>query len=146
MAITLEEVEAALSQESVEVEGSYRDKDSLLYAVAVGMGRDPLDEKELPYVCESVGNSVLPTAATVLAKTDRTAEKPAPTAGQMMIAKMNLALMLHGEQRLQIHQPIPQKAKTLVSNRVTGVYDKGEGKGALVVTESDVSLEDGTPL
>jgi acyl dehydratase len=143
MAITLAEVEAAIAQKGEEVLGGYRDKDALLYNVAVGMGRDPLDEKELPYVCESIGSSVLPTAASVLTKHD---VSPAPTAGQLMMGKMNFALMLHGEQRLQVHQPLPQAAKTLISSNVTGVYDKGEGKGALVTTETIVKLDDGSPL
>jgi acyl dehydratase len=62
------------------------------------------------------------------------------------MAKMNFALMLHGEQRLTVHQTIPRAAKTLVTSRTTGVYDKGEGKGALVTSETDVCTEDGAPL
>lgn len=148
MAITLADVETALAQDQNRKDspGAYRDQDALLYAVAVGMGRDPLDEKELPFVCETLGSSVLPTAATVLTKHDKSGGAPAPTAGQMMMAKMNFALMLHGEQRLQIHQPLPQSAKTLINSGVTGVYDKGDGKGALVTSETSVKLEDGSPL
>ena len=100
MAITLAEVEQALADEGTEIAGGYTDRDSLLYNVAIGMGRNPLDEKELPFVCETVGKSVLPTAASVLTMPDKTGERPAATAGQMLMAKMNFALMLHGEQRL----------------------------------------------
>jgi acyl dehydratase len=63
-----------------------------------------------------------------------------------LLGKMNFALMLHGEQRLVVHQPLPPAAETLVSGRTTGVYDKGEGKGALVTSETAVTLQDGTPL
>ena len=66
MAITVADVEAALAAESEEIPGSYSDRDALLYAVAIGMSKDPLDEKELEYTCESVGNRVVPTAASVL--------------------------------------------------------------------------------
>ncbi len=142
MPITLADVEEALAQEPQELEGSFSDRDSLLYAVAIGMGRDPLDAKELEYVCETVGNRVVPTAATVLSRARRAAGGGAPS----LMSKMNFALMLHGEQRLQIHQPIPPAAETLVSNRTTGVYDKGEGKGALVTSETAVKLSDGSPL
>jgi acyl dehydratase len=62
------------------------------------------------------------------------------------MSKMNYVMMLHGEQRLQIHQPLPPAASTLISNRVTGVYDKGEGKGALLTNETSVKLDDGSPL
>lgn len=146
MAITLADVEAALSKERTYVPGHYNDRDTLLYNVAVGMGRDPLDENELPYVCESIGDKVLPTAATTIAKPVKTGDAPAPTAGQLLMAKMNFAMLLHGEQRLQIHQPIPQAAETLISNAVTGVYDKGDNKGALVINETSVKLSDGAPL
>jgi acyl dehydratase len=143
MPITLQDVEEALSKESEELPGDYSDRDSLLYAVAIGMGRDPLDPQELEYVCETVGNRVVPTAATVLARTRR------PGGGGMggsLMGKMNFALMLHGEQRLQIHQPIPTAAEILVSGGTTGVYDKGEGRGALLTNETTVKLADGSPL
>jgi hypothetical protein len=146
MGITLADVEAALSQESTDVPGNYSDRDTLLYNVAVGMGRDPLDQNELPYVCESIGKKVLPTAATTITKPVKTGASPAPNAGQLLMRKMNFAMMLHGEQRLQIHQPIRQAAKTLISSAVTGVYDKGDNKGALVINESSVKLADGSPL
>ena len=54
-----------------DVPGGYSDRDSLLYAVAIGMGRDPMDRKELAYVCETMGDQVVPTAATVLSRPSR---------------------------------------------------------------------------
>lgn len=146
MAITLAEVQEAIADQGQEVAGAYTDTDALLYNVAIGMGRDPLDPKELPYVCESIGKSVLPTAASVLTKIVKTDKPAVYSKGQLMMGKMNFALMLHGEQRLVVHQPIPQSAKTLITNRTTGVYDKGEGKGALMTTETEVKLADGSPL
>ncbi len=145
MPITLQDVDKALSEQAAELPGGYTDRDSLLYAVAIGMGRDPLDRKELEYVCETVGNRVVPTAATVLARANRSPDA-APGGGSWLMGKMNFALLLHGEQRLQIHQPLPQAAQTRVSSRVTGVFDKGAGKGALVTSETTVKLADGAPL
>src|SRR5665213_3735578 len=45
---------------------SYGDKDVMLYALGIGLGADPLDEKELAFVYEK-GLKAFPTAATVLA-------------------------------------------------------------------------------
>ena len=143
MAITLEDVEQALAQPREAVPGNYSDRDSLLYAVAIGMGRDPMDRKELAYVCETMGDKVVPTAATVLSRPTRGG---GGGFGGGMMGKMNFMLMLHGEQRLQVHRPIPRAADILISSGTTGVYDKGEGKGALVTNETDVKLADGTPL
>ena len=39
----------------------YDEKDVMLYALGVGMGRDPLDEQELPFVYENNGLKVVPT-------------------------------------------------------------------------------------
>ena len=141
MAITTADVEEALTQESEPAPGGYTDRDTLLYAVAIGMGRDPLDAKELEYVCETVGSRVLPTAATVLTRAERAAGT-----GFSLLGKMNFALMLHGEQRLTVHQPLPPAAETRVRGRTTGVYDKGPGKGTLVTNETGVTLADGSPL
>ena len=142
MPFTLADVEAELAHTPEEIPGSYSDRDSLLYAVAIGMSRDPYDAKELEYTCESVGNRVVPTAATVLTKPSRR-----PTGERKpLMSKINFALMLHGEQRLTVHQPLPPAAETLISNGTRGVYDKGEGKGAIIVNETQVKLADGSPL
>ena len=141
MPITVADVEAELSQQAEQIPGSYTDRDSLLYAAAIGLGRDPMDPKELEYVCETVGNRVVPTAATVLSRPNWLGGN-----SQTLMSKMNFALMLHGEQRLVMHQPLPAAAETLISTRTTGVYDKGEGKGALLISETDVKLSDGSPL
>ena len=159
MAITLQDVEQALAQAQQEVPGNYSDRDSLLYAVAIGMGRDPMDRKELAYVCETMGEAVVPTAATVLSRPSRSSAPAGGGAagggggggggggfGSGMMAKMNFTLMLHGEQRLQLHQPIPRAADILISSGTTGVYDKGPGKGALVTNETVVKLASGAPL
>jgi len=90
MPITLADVEEELSQTPEEVPGSYTDRDSLLYAVAIGMGRDPMDANELQYVCESVGERVVPTAATVLTKPSRSAARSGPS----LMSKMNFALLM----------------------------------------------------
>lgn len=142
MPFTLADVEEELDHTPEEIPGSYSDRDSLLYAVAIGMSRDPYDTKELEYTCETVGNRVVPTAATVLTKPSR---KPSGDR-QPLMSKINFALMLHGEQRLTVHQPLPPVAETLISNGTKGVYDKGEGKGALIVNETNVKLADGSPL
>ena len=46
-------------------ETQYNDKDVLLYALGVGMGADPMNRDELPFVYEK-GLKVLPTFATVV--------------------------------------------------------------------------------
>lgn len=139
MPITVADVEQALAAEPVAVPASYSDRDTKLYAVAIGMGKDPMDQQALQYTCETVGERVVPSAATVLSRNAARQADP-------LRSKMDYSMLLHGEQSLTLHQPLPVAAEILVSNRTTGVYDKGAGKGALVVNETDVTLTDGTPL
>ena len=138
MPITLQDVEEALAEEPQEVTSRYTDRETLLYAVAIGMGKDPLDAKELEYVNETSGNRVVPTAATVLGG--------GGGGGRELMRKMNFRMLLHGEQRLTMHQPLPSAAEIVTSSKVSGVYDKGEGKGALVVLETNARLATGEPL
>ena len=54
---------------------SYDEKDVMLYALGVGFGRDPLDEKELPFVYENNGLKVVPTFASVIGRGEAPPER-----------------------------------------------------------------------
>ncbi|HEY8698294.1 MAG TPA: MaoC/PaaZ C-terminal domain-containing protein [Rhizomicrobium sp.] len=105
-------------------EFSYGDRETMLYALGVGFMRDPLNEAELPFVYEN-GLRTVPTMATVI------------TAGQSMIGRsgVNFLMVVHGEQRLTVHKPLPPYADIVADDRVVGAFDKGKDKGALIVTE-----------
>lgn len=116
---------------------TYRDKDVMLYALGVGMGADPLDEKELPFVYEK-NLKVVPTAATVLAAGARAIEGAA--APQMpdgwRASQINFLMVVHGEQKVELHKPLPASGTFTVEGRTVGVWDKGKEKGAVIVNES----------
>ena len=59
---------------------------------------------------------------------------------------MNLAGILHGEQELIFHKPIPTEGSLITEGAITKYYDKGEGKGALVVGESETTHSNGDKL
>jgi len=54
-----------LSLDIPEVAQTYTEKDAILYALGLGLGHDPLNADELPFVYEQ-GIKVLPTFAVVL--------------------------------------------------------------------------------
>src|SRR5579862_2700126 len=117
---------------------TYGDKDVMLYALGIGLGADPMNETELPFVYER-GLRVVPTAATVLsANNSRAAEgRPAPElpAGHRQ-SQMNFVMMVHGEQKVELHKPLPTSGTFTAEGRTIGAWDKGEGKGAVVMNET----------
>ena len=111
-----------------EVIQSYTSKDTILYALGVGLGADPMDETQLPYVFEEAEKfSALPTMAVVLGSPGFWSRDPE--------TGIDWVKILHGEQRLEIHNPLPVSATIKAQSRVTGLVDKGAGKGALILTE-----------
>ena len=124
---------------------TYGDKDVMLYALGIGLGADPMDEQELAFVYEK-NLKIVPTAATVLAAAgNRPAEgRPAPQLpSNHRQSTMNFMLMVHGEQKVELHRPLPAAGTFTVEGRTLGAWDKGEGKGAVVVNESVWSDEKG---
>ncbi|MDP3298947.1 MAG: MaoC/PaaZ C-terminal domain-containing protein [Phenylobacterium sp.] len=124
---------------------TYGDKDVMLYALGVGMGQDPMNETELPFVYEK-NLKVIPTAATVLAAGARAAANSGP-APQMpeghRPSQINFLMVVHGEQKVELHKPLPTKGTFTVEGRTVGAYDKGKDKGAVVINESVWTDENG---
>jgi acyl dehydratase len=114
---------------------AYDDKDVMLYALGVGLGADPLDENELAFVYER-NLKVVPTAATVLAAHGRpTGPEPEYPPGYRD-SQINYLMMLHGEQKVELHRPLPASGTFTSEERTLGAWDKGEGKGAVVASET----------
>jgi acyl dehydratase len=111
---------------------SYTDRETLLYAVSVGMGRDPLDANELPYVYEKPTLRTVPSMSTVLTRIPLLKD-----------CGYDYTKVVHGEQRLTLHRPLPPQGDLIADARVVAAYDKGAGKGALIYTQTDVRLADG---
>jgi acyl dehydratase len=108
---------------------SWSERDTMLYALAVGMGSDPLDRQELPFVYEE-GLKALPTLVTVVAwGAGFSAERLGLNRGQT----------LHGEEAITLHRPLPCSGEVIADSRVSAVYDKGE-RGAIV--ERQICLTD----
>ena len=117
---------------------TYGDKDVMLYALGVGMGQDPMNETELPFVYEK-NLKVIPTAATVLAAgaraAARDAEPPKMPEGHRP-SQINFLMVVHGEQKVELHKPLPTKGTFTMEGRTIGAYDKGKDKGAVVINET----------
>lgn len=108
-----------------------------IYALATGFGQDPMNDRELAYVVEGPDFRVSPTAAITLYYDDT----------WMRESGVDLAMSLHGEQKNVFHRPIPPSGRGRVTSRITGVHDKGPGRGLLVVCEQLLTdLDTGEPI
>ncbi len=109
------------------VEQTYTIKDSIIYALGLGFGFDPLDEKQLPFVFEERDFTAVPTMAVVLAGPGFWARDPN--------SGIDWRKILHGEQGIVIRKPLPPEATVTARTKVTQVLDKGADKGALIYTQ-----------
>jgi len=115
---------------------SYSDRETILYALGVGFGRDALDKNELAFTFEGGKLKTVPTLAVVLTRNSLLAD-----------CGWDYSKVLHGEQRLELYRPLPPEGDLIADGHVSEAYDKGEGKGALVLSEINVRLKsDGEPL
>ena len=110
----------------------YAHKDAILYAIGVGAGFSDLQycyEKDLKVLPSFSIAAIIDTLAEFAIK-----------------AEVNLAGILHGEQDLVFHNPIPPEGTITTNGRITNIYDKGKGKGALVIGESETHHSNGQKL
>jgi acyl dehydratase len=110
----------------------------MLYALGVGMGHDPMNETELAFVYEK-GLKVIPTAATVLSSAGG---RPARGADQVdqkpghRPSVINFLMVVHGEQKVELHKPLPTSGTFTAQGRTIGAFDKGKDKGAVIINET----------
>lgn len=109
-----------------DVEHAYGTTDTILYALGVGLGADPLDARQLRFVYEE-DLLALPTMAVVLGAPGFWLKE--------QDTGVDWVRVLHGEQGLVLHRPLPPEGTAIGRTRVTGILDKGADKGALIYTE-----------
>jgi acyl dehydratase len=110
-----------------EIRQRLRWQDAALYALSLGCGQDPMDEAELRFVTEGAAMRALPTMAVVLGYPGFWLRDPA--------TGVDALRLVHGEQAVTLHAPLPVEGEVIGRSRVTGIVDRGEGKGALLYSE-----------
>jgi acyl dehydratase len=113
-----------------DIEQTYTARDAMLYSLAVGYGADPVDPDDLAFVYEKELR-VPPTLAVVLGFPGFWARDPR--------SGIDWVRLLHGEQSLVIHKPLPPAATVIGRSRITRVVDKGAGKGALLEIQRSIT-------
>lgn len=135
------DVKAVVGQAMDAIPFSWEHRDTILYALGVGVGVDvsAVDESVLRYTYENQNLKVLPSFGVVPAFPTLTGIFSVPG------FDINPMMILHGEQYTEILcDEIPTQASTKTAGRVQAVYDKG--KGALVVLEAITTTDEGQDL
>lgn len=110
-------------------------RDTILYALGLGIGQDPLDDRALPYVYgpELVA---LPTMALVLGHPGSWLAEPE--------TGVDYSKVVQGDIHVEFLGSFPVEGEALCENRVEEVIDKGEGKAAIVAVSKELRHGDGT--
>lgn len=119
-----------LAQPPRETAARHSGRDVILYALGVGVGIDaPTDADTLKFAYEK-DLAVLPTMGTVLAW----------PGFWMMDPKYGIdwKRVLHAEESLEVHGPLPTEGLVRGVLRMEDVLDKGADKGALLFTRRDL--------
>lgn len=128
-----------MALKSVGQKYAYTDRDVMLYAYGIGMGADPMDEKELAFVNEATYTErplkVVPTFASVAAW--------GAGPGEM---NLNRLLVVDGERDITFHRPMPAAANITADSSVVEVYDKGKDKGVVIRHQTILRDEAGEAL
>jgi acyl dehydratase len=112
-----------------EIEHHYTRKDTILYALGVGVGEASSTSETLRFVYEQ--NLVaLPTMAVVLGYPGFWLRQPA--------TGIDWRAVLHVEQAVTIHRPLEPEGVVVGRTRVDEVYDQGKGRGAILVTSREI--------
>ena len=90
---------------------TYTDRETMLYALSLGFGADPLDKRELPFVYENELRAV-PTMAAVLCHPGPWLTDPRTGATR--------SKTVHGEQRLRFHAPLPAAGRVVAAHLGNG--------------------------
>ncbi len=123
----------AVGSKGEPVEISWTSKDCLLYAVGLGAGTH-----ELAFTTENtsgVDQQVFPTFPVVIGWGKGSA--------MGSIGTFNPALLVHGQQSVTLHRPIPVEGTATLQSEISAMYDKE--KAAVVLTTTNAVL-DGEPL
>ena len=117
-------------------EFTYDERDTALYALCSGMAQNPMDARDLSFV-NGPAPKVLPTQSTAIAFDYRFIEG----------SGIDEFLILHAGQSVTVHAPLPPSAAVVCSFRIRDIFDKGAGRGAVIVAEARLREKtSGAPL
>jgi acyl dehydratase len=107
-----------------EIVQRYTERDTMLYALGLGYGQDPMDRGALRFVYEKNLQAV-PTMVSAMGSPGIWWRDPRTGADPVKL--------VHGEQDVRLLRPLAPQGTLIARNRVVSITDKGAGKGAIAV-------------
>jgi acyl dehydratase len=130
-------LQAVLAHEFAPITQSWTWRDAALYALALGIGSDPLCADELPYVYETYQRGgadpqlrAVPSYCVTLGWLPFWQDEPGYSIAWERI--------VHGEMRFSLHRPLPALGSVRSTHRLAAVQDKGAGRGALMHVDNEL--------
>ena len=110
-----------LTLRSLDQRIDYSERDTMLYALGIGFGRDQARRGELPFVFEGHGLQTVPSFASAIAQSPF-----------LRGCGWNENQLVPWSERLVLHRPLPPSGRIALDCGVTAVHDLGPQAGALV--------------
>lgn len=124
-------VDKLLSWNFLDVTHAYTATETMLYALSVGLGSDPLDEAQLRFVTDS-GRlpMVIPSMSTVIGFPGSWMADPD--------TGIDFSRIVHGEEAIRLYGALPAEGQVVAKHKVVEVTDKGPETGAVIVYDKDL--------
>jgi acyl dehydratase len=116
------------------IQQTYTHRDTMLYALGLNIGADPLDEKQLAYVAADPPR-VLSTMASTLGRLGPWMRDPD--------VGINYRRIVVGEVALRTHRPLAPADTVEAHHSIVRITDKGAGRGALVTVVRELRNSQG---
>ena len=128
---------AIINRHFAEGRATHTRRDTLLYALGIGACDDPCDSSQLRFVYE--GNlQAIPSMASILAHPPMWMKEPE--------LELDFLKLVHAEQHIELFSVLPTEGEITGQYRISGIADKGAGKGALMYFEKSLFAQDQSPL
>jgi acyl dehydratase len=111
------------------IEQDYDWRDCVLYSLGIGVGLDPMDERDLPFVDET-RLRLQPSMVNVLGYPGFWQQDPQ--------YGIDWVKVVHGEQSIVIHKTPAVAGRVRGVSRIVDLVDKGAGRGALIYVDRDI--------
>src|SRR3974390_626046 len=123
-----------MAHRPADIPVDYGPRECMLYALGIGLGMDPMDQKQLRFVYERADLMAFPTLPTVLG-----------WPGRLRGAEFGIdeRLVVAASHKVVLHEPIATEGKLVSRPRIKEVIDRGSGNNAIIQAIRELSAPDG---